>query len=111
MTNYNDGKVSSFTRNTTTGALKHTRAGDGGRKSGPRGVIASPNGNFLYVANISDDNIYEFSINSTNGKLTQLAKRRENGSGTGPDELAINSSGTLLWVTNAQQGNGYMLHG
>jgi DNA-binding beta-propeller fold protein YncE len=98
VTNSNDGKVSSFTRNTTTGVLTLTGQVTAG-KSGPRGVVASPNGNFLYVANDVDDNIYEFSISQTNAKLTSLGKV-PNGSGTGPDELAISSNGTLLWVTN-----------
>src|SRR5208282_3236631 len=70
VTNYSDGKVSSFTRNITTGALKHTGQVTAGKKNGPRGVVASPGGNFLYVANIADDNIYEYSINSTKGTLT-----------------------------------------
>jgi 6-phosphogluconolactonase (cycloisomerase 2 family) len=100
VTNYNDGKVSSFTRNTTTGALKHTGQVTAGKKKGPRGVVAS--GHFLYVANINDDNIYEYSIASTKGIPTALPTPSiSNGSGTKPDELAINSAGTLLWVTGA----------
>lgn len=102
VTNYNDGKVSSFTRNTTTGALKHTGQVTAGAKKGPRGVVASPSGGFLYVANIGDDNIYEYSIKSTNGTLTPLSPAAvSNGNGTKPDELAINTAGTLLWVTGA----------
>ena len=105
VTNYNDGKVSSFTRNTTTGVLKHTGQVTAGKKPGPRGVVASPGGQFLYVANIKDDNIYEFSINSANGTLTPLTTPAvSNGKGSGPDEMAINSSGTLLWVTDAHSG-------
>jgi 6-phosphogluconolactonase (cycloisomerase 2 family) len=100
VTNYSDGKVSSFTRNITTGVLKHTGQVTAGKKNGPRGVVASPGGTFLYVANIGDDNIYEYSIDSTNGTLTPLSPAAvSNGSGTEPDELAINSNGTLLWVT------------
>jgi DNA-binding beta-propeller fold protein YncE len=98
VTNSNDGRVSSFTRNTSTGALKFTGQVQAG-KSGPRGVVASPNGEFLYVANDVDNNIYEFSISPTKGTLTSLAKVA-NGNATGPDELAISSNGTLLWVTN-----------
>ena len=100
VTNYKDGKVSSFTRNTTTGVLTLTGQVTVGAKSGPRGVVASPAGSFLYVANINDDNIYEYSIDSTNGTLTPLSPAFvSNGSGTQPDELAINPGGTLLWVT------------
>jgi 6-phosphogluconolactonase (cycloisomerase 2 family) len=101
VTNFNDGKVSSFTRNTTTGVLKRTGQFTAGAKHGPRGVIAAPSGSFLYVANIKDDNIYEYSINQTNGTLTPLSPPSvSNGSNSGPDELAMNSSGTLLWVTS-----------
>ncbi|MGH7925030.1 MAG: lactonase family protein, partial [Candidatus Binatus sp.] len=105
VTNFNDGKVSSFTRNTKTGVLKHTGQVTAGKKSGPRGVIATPNGNFLYVANINDDNIYEFSIDQNNGTLTALTPAFvSNGNASGPDELAINPDGTLLWVTDAHDG-------
>jgi 6-phosphogluconolactonase (cycloisomerase 2 family) len=101
VTNFNDGKVSSFTRNTSTGALTLTKPQvTAGKKHGPRGVIASPNGNFLYVANISDEKIYEFSVNQTTGALTPLPTPSvSNGNATQPDELAINAAGTLLWVT------------
>jgi 6-phosphogluconolactonase len=104
VTNFNDGKVSSFTRNTTTGVLKRTGQVTAGKK-GPRGVIAAPSGSFLYVANINDDNIYEFSVSQTNGTLTPLSPASvSNGNNSGPDELAMNSSGTLLWVTGAHNG-------
>jgi len=102
VTNFNDAKVSSFTRNITTGLLTlHKGQVTAGAKNGPRGVIASPSGSFLYVANIKDDNIYEFSVNQTNGALTPLSPPSvSNGNASGPDELAMNSAGTLLWVTS-----------
>ena len=53
VTNFNDGKVSSFTRNTTTGVLKRTGQVTAGAKKGPKGVVAAPSGSFLYVANNS----------------------------------------------------------
>ena len=81
-------------------ALTHTGQVTAGAKAGPRGVVASANGSFVYVANINDDNIYEFSINQTNGTLTPLATPSvSNGNATEPDELAMNGAGTLLWVT------------
>ena len=105
VTNYNDGKVSSFTRNTTTGALKHTGQVTAGAKQGPLGVVASPNGSFLYVANINDDNIYEYSINSTNGTLTPLTTPSiSNGAGSAPHEIAVNPAGTFLFVTGFGKG-------
>jgi 6-phosphogluconolactonase (cycloisomerase 2 family) len=105
VTNFNDGKVSSFTRNTATGVLKRSGQVTAGAKKGPKGVVAAPSGSFLYVANNSDDNIYEFSINSTTGALSPLSTAFiSNGQGSGPDEIAINSSGTFLWVTGAKDG-------
>ena len=102
VTNFNDGMVSSFTRNTSTGALTHTGQVQAGAKAGSRGVVASPNGSFLYVANMNDDNIYEFSISQADGTLTPLATPSvSNGNATKPDELAMNGAGTLLWVTGA----------
>jgi 6-phosphogluconolactonase (cycloisomerase 2 family) len=104
VTNFNDAKVSSFTRIPATGVLTLTKGQvTAGAKHGPRGVIASPNGNFLYVANIKDDKIYEFSVNQTTGALTPTASV-SNGNASGPDQLAINSAGTLLWVTGAHNG-------
>ncbi|MGC2302229.1 lactonase family protein [Candidatus Binatus sp.] len=105
VTNFNDGKVSSFTRNTTTGVLKHTGQVTAGAKKGPKGVVAAPSGSFLYVANNSDDNIYEFSVSQTDGTLTPLSPASvSNGSGSGPDEIAINPAGSFLWVTGAKKG-------
>src|SRR5208282_775538 len=105
VTNYNDGKVSSFTRNITTGALKHTGQVTAGVKKGPRGVVASPNGSFLYVANIADDNIYEYSIASTKGIPTALPTPSiSNGAGSGPDQIAVNPAGTFLFVTGFANG-------
>src|SRR3984957_1681285 len=103
VTNFNDGKVSSFTRNTMTCVLKRTGQVTAGAKKGPRGVIGAPSGSFLYVANQSDDNIYEFSVNQTNGTLTPPSPPSvSNGNNTGPDQLAMNSSGSLLWVTGSK---------
>ena len=105
VTNFNDAMVSSFTRNTSSGALTLTGQVKAGANQGPRGVVASPNGNFLYVANIKDDKIYEFSVNQTTGALTPLLTPSiSNGNATQPDELAINPAGTLLWVTGRQAG-------
>ncbi len=105
VTNYNDGQVSSFTRNITTGALKHTGQVSAGAIKGPLGVVASPSGSFLYVANIGDDNIYEYSIDSTNGTLKPLPTPAIlNGAGSGPHQIAVNPAGTFLFVTGFANG-------
>jgi 6-phosphogluconolactonase (cycloisomerase 2 family) len=105
VTNFNDGMVSSFTRNTSTGVLKRSGQMTAGANKGPKGVVVAPSGSFLYVANNKDDNIYQFAVSSTDGTLTPLSpKSISNGKNSGPDELAINDAGTFLWVTGA--GNG-----
>jgi DNA-binding beta-propeller fold protein YncE len=105
VTNFNDGMVSSFTRNTVTGVLKLKSQVTAGAKKGPKGVAAAPSGSFLYVANNSDGNIYEFSVNQTDGTLTPLSPASvSNGKNSGPDEIAISADGTLMWVTGANNG-------
>jgi 6-phosphogluconolactonase (cycloisomerase 2 family) len=105
VTNFNDGKVSSFTRNTSTGVLKRTAQTTAGAKKGPKGVVAAPSGSFLYVANNSDDNIYQFSVNPSTGVLSPLSTPSvSNGNNSGPDEIAINAAGTFLWVTGSNNG-------
>jgi 6-phosphogluconolactonase (cycloisomerase 2 family) len=105
VTNFKAGNVTSFTRNTTTGVLKRTGVVAAGAASGPKGIVAAPSGDFVYVANNADDNIYEYSVNQTSGALTPLSPAFiSNGSGTGPDEMAINAAGTFLFVTGAKKG-------
>jgi DNA-binding beta-propeller fold protein YncE len=105
VTNFNDGKVSSFTRNPTSGVLTRSGQVTAGAKKGPMGLVAAPSGSFLYVANNSDGNIYQFSVNATTGVLTPLSPAFvSNGSGSGPTEIAINPLGTFLWVTGMLKG-------
>ncbi len=105
-TNFNDGKVSSFTRVPSTGLLTLTGTVTAGKKQGPKGLVAAPSGSFLYVANVADDNIYQFSIGSTKGTLTPLSPASvSNGKGSGPDQIAINPAGTFLWVTGEADGS------
>jgi 6-phosphogluconolactonase (cycloisomerase 2 family) len=106
VTNFNDAKVSSFTRNITTGVLTLTGTITAGKTKGPKGLVPAPSGSFLYVANNADDNIYEFSINSTNATLTPLSPASvSNGKNSGPDQIAINPAGTFAWVTGENDGS------
>jgi 6-phosphogluconolactonase (cycloisomerase 2 family) len=105
VTNFNDAKVSTLTRNTTTGVLKHSGAVLAGAKKGPHGLVVAPSNAFLYVANVADDNIYEFSVSSDKGTLTPLSPASiSNGNASGPDQLAMNSAGTFLWATGSGDG-------
>jgi 6-phosphogluconolactonase len=105
VSNFADGKVASFTRNTTTGVLKRRGTIAAGMKKGPKGLAVSSGASFLYVANNADDNIYEYSVNQTNGTLTPLTTPSiSNGGGSAPDEIAVNPAGTFLFVTGFKDG-------
>ena len=59
--------------------------------------VASPNGQFLYVANHDSNNIAVFSI-ATNGQLASLHTYPTPGSE--PVSMAVNATGTLLFVVD-----------
>ena len=105
VTNFNDGKVASFTRNTASGLLKRTSTTQAGAKKGPKSVVSASSGSFLYVANVADDNIYEFAVNPSTGALTPLSPASvSNGNKSGPDQMAMNPAGTFLFVTGSRNG-------
>jgi 6-phosphogluconolactonase (cycloisomerase 2 family) len=113
VTNFNDGMVSSFTRDVAkgTGALKRTGQIKAGPAQGPKGLAAYPTGNYLYVANSNDGNIYQYAVNQTNGTLTQIAVISNN-KNSGPDEIAIIPAGNFLYVTGFKDGSvtGYSIN-
>jgi 6-phosphogluconolactonase len=97
----NPGQVSAYRVDQLSGALTQIQDspyGSGGRN--PVAEVASPNGKNLYVANHDDNTIVEFAI-GTDGKL--YAQHTINTPGTEPTSLAINSAGTLLFVTDTYQ--------
>jgi DNA-binding beta-propeller fold protein YncE len=109
-TNFLDGTVSEFSRNTTTGVLTSLGSIGAGAKSGPKGLEITPANTFLYVANFGDGKIYEYSINGSTGKLSAVGSIN-NGTGSGPQYIAIDPSGLVLWVTGAgsQSVNAYAI--
>jgi len=70
----------------------------GGRN--PVAVVTAPNYKNLYVINHDDNTIVQFGI-GTDAKL--YPQHTYNTPGTFPDALAINSAGTLLFVTDTYQ--------
>jgi len=64
-------------------------------------VAVHPNGQFVYVSNRnSPGTVVVFSINPATGALTQVGSPVATGHFPGP--LAINTAGTLLYVTNLE---------
>ena len=87
--------------NTATRSVVQTLAAT----QGPEGMVFSPNGTTLYVANnASGVNIVSvFSVNATTGMLTQTGTINV-GAGTQPRVLAVSPDGSTLYSAN-QTGN------
>jgi len=104
VTNFNDAKISEFTRNTNTGNLKLVGTVAAGSKQGPKGLAITPNNSYLYATNFKDGTILEYSIGS-GAVLTPIGSGSvSDGSGSGPEQIAISPNGNFLWATNF--GNG-----
>ncbi len=98
--NYNDGRIAEFARNTSTGALTLKGTVTAGSSQGPRGLAVDPSNSYLYAANYADGYVHEFSI-SGNGTLSSIGKVA---SGTNPEAIAITPNGQYVYVINF--GNG-----
>ena len=99
-TNFSDGTVSAFTRNTNTGALGFIAKTIGGRSQGPVGVaVNGRKRSGVYVANAADGNVYQYAI-ATSGVLGSLTSLGKIASGTTPQMIAIDSSDNFVYVTN-----------
>jgi len=96
-TNFNDGTVSAFTRNTTTGALGFIAKQSAGATSGPAGVAVPIQNDLVFVANAADGNLYEYLIGS-DGNIGNIGKVS---SGTTPQLVATDETGNFVYVTNA----------
>ncbi len=98
-TNFNDGTVSAFTRNTNTGALGFIATQSAGAAGGPEGIAVTAANDLVYVANAADGNVYQYSIVQSGvlGSLSSLGKIL---SGTTPQMIAIDSSDNYVYVTN-----------
>ena len=92
----NPGQINVYEVDSESGALKQIADSpypSGGRN--PVDEVAAPSGKYLYVANHDDNTIVQFAI-GTDGKL--YPQTTTTTPGTEPVALAINSSGTALYV-------------
>jgi 6-phosphogluconolactonase (cycloisomerase 2 family) len=99
VTNTKDGKVSEFSRNTTTGKLKLIGTVKAGAAGGPVGITVDPSGKFLYVANSSDNSVHQFTINLTTGKLSAIGAGSA-AAGTTPQQVAVTPEDNFAYATN-----------
>ena len=101
-TNFTDGTVSAFARNTNTGTLSFISKRTAGSSQGPVGIAVKPQNDVVYVANASDGRLYPFQIvqsgGGTPGDLTALTSIS---SGVTPQMVAIDTTGQFVYVTNS----------
>lgn len=91
-----NGEVSSYHVDSESGALSLVAGGPApSQGSNPVALIASPNQQYLYVANHDTSNIAVFTI-GTDGQLAP--GKSYTTPGTEPVSLAMNATGTLLFV-------------
>ncbi|MGH8011704.1 MAG: lactonase family protein [Candidatus Binataceae bacterium] len=105
LTNFNDGKVSGFSRNLTTGALTLIGTTSAGSAKGPYGLVAGNSGKYLYVANASGNNsVFQYSIDAKTGKLTTIGSGSI-AAGASPRQIAIDHNDAFAYVTNFGSGS------
>src|ERR1700761_7388506 len=103
----NPGQINVYKVDSQAGALIQIADSpypSGGRN--PVAEVASANGKNLYVINHDDSTVVEFAI-GTDGKLypQQTCGLNNQAGVTYPVQLAINKSGTYLYIVNTYQPN------
>ena len=94
----NPGQINVYRADSLSGALTQIQESpypSGGRN--PVAMVTSPNGKYLYVVNKDDNNIVQFAI-GTDAKL--YPQQTCNTPGSAPVAIAINNTGTLLYVVD-----------
>lgn len=94
----NPGQINVYEADSLSGAL--TQIPDSPYSSqgrNPVAEVAAPNGKNLYVVNRDDNTVVQFAIGS-DGKI--YPQHTCNTPGSQPNQIAINSAGTLLFVTD-----------
>jgi len=110
VANQYDGTVTSFSVDTTSGALSGGQALPVG--TAPSGMAITPDGGFLYVSNSGSSNVSGFAIcnqvitscsvpTSPDGTLTPVTGSPFS-AGLGPSAIAIAPSGKFLFVVDRQ---------
>jgi 6-phosphogluconolactonase (cycloisomerase 2 family) len=104
VANYNNGAtstVSQYTIDPVTGGLvpmltPTVIAGDG-----PNYIIVDPTGHYVYVANLSSNNISEYTIDQGTGALQTTVIQTTVLTPAGPSFIAIDPTGTYAYVANS----------
>jgi 6-phosphogluconolactonase len=91
-----DGQITAYHVDSASGAISQVAGSPVDSKgANPVSAVTSPNGQFLYVANHGSNNVAQFTI-GTDGQLS--FGHSYTTAGSEPVSLAINNTGTLLFV-------------
>jgi 6-phosphogluconolactonase len=93
----NDGTVSQYTINPSTGVLTPNAAGMVIAGNQPTSVAVDPSGKFAYVTNRMDDTVSMFTINPNGGNLIPNGTV---GAGGEPFRMVFDPSGKFAYVAN-----------
>ena len=96
----NPGQIDAYKLDYQSGSLLRVGAAYSSGGSDPTGLVTSPNFQNLYVVNRGTNQIVQFAIGS-GASLTQ--KNAYQTPGSSPNAVAINTAGTLLFVTDTYQ--------
>jgi 6-phosphogluconolactonase (cycloisomerase 2 family) len=98
--------ISQYSVDATDGSLKALTGAAAVSGSGPTAITIDPTSHYLYVANIGDDNIGQYIINSDGTLSPMTVPTVVSGSQPGghPVDIAIDPTGKYVYVAN--QGDG-----
>jgi 6-phosphogluconolactonase (cycloisomerase 2 family) len=96
VSNFGDGQVSALHRN-ASGDLTSPVKSSAGPASGAVGLAVTPKLTALYVANLGEQMIHEFTL-SSNGNLTKLATIA---AGNGAQQPVVDASGAFAYAINS----------
>ena len=88
-----------YSLNATTGALTSVGAATTGAE--PFDVAVTPASTFVYIPNFKDGTISAFSINATNGTLTEITGSPFTNGATEPAAAIVSPNGNFLFVANS----------
>jgi 6-phosphogluconolactonase (cycloisomerase 2 family) len=103
VVNIVSGNVSAYSINAATGALTPISGSPFGAGHESALAAVSPSGLFYWVPNFSDNNIQSYSVNVTTGALTSLGVTTS--SGSGPTSVAVDPTGSFVYVTDQFSGD------
>ena len=102
--------VSAYSIDATTGVLTKINCSVGvcngtdfPAGTSPSSVAIDPTGRFVYVANFSDGNVSQYTINA-DGSLAPMTPATVTSIG-GPQSVTVDPSGRFVYVANASDGN------